>query len=101
MGTALITGASSGLGAEYAKLFAADKHDLVLVARRPDRLETLARELQSAHGVKAQVVAADLAAQDGAARVLTEVPRLVLQIDVLVNHAGFGVSGCFAPRDAA
>jgi short-subunit dehydrogenase len=72
MGTALITGASAGLGAEYARLFAADKHDLVLVARRRDRLEALAGELQSAHGVKARVVAADLAAPDGAARVVTE-----------------------------
>src|SRR5947207_1820803 len=76
MGTALITGASAGLGAEYARLFAADKHDLVLVARRRDRLEALARELQSAHGVAARVVTADLAARDGASRVVDEVWRL-------------------------
>ncbi len=70
MGTALITGASSGLGAEYARLFAADKHGVVLVARRRDRLEALARELRAAHGVTAEVVAADLATPQGPARVV-------------------------------
>ncbi len=87
MGTALITGASAGLGAEYAKLFAADKHDLVLVARRRDRLEALARELQ------------DLAARDGASRVVDEVGRLGLEIEFLVNNAGFGTSGAFVELD--
>jgi len=100
MGTALITGASAGLGAEYAKLFAADKHDLVLVARRRDRLEALARELQSAHGVTARVVTADLALPDGATRVVDEVGRLGLEIDFLVNNAGFGTSGAFVELDA-
>src|SRR5713226_7626132 len=99
MGTALITGASAELGAEYAKLFAADKHDLVLVARRRDRLEALARELQSAHGVKARVVTADLAARDGASRVVDEVGRLGLEIEFLVNNAGFGTSGAFVELD--
>ena len=95
MGTALITGASAGLGAEYARLFAADKHDLVLVARRRDRLEALARELQSAHGVTARVVTADLGARDGASRVVEDVKRLGLEIEFLVNNAGFGTSGAF------
>jgi short-subunit dehydrogenase len=99
MGTALITGASAGLGAEYARLFAADKHDLVLVARRRDRLEALARELQSAHGVTVRVVSADLAARDGASRVVDEVGRLGLQIEFLVNNAGFGTSGAFVELD--
>jgi uncharacterized protein len=101
MGTALITGASSGLGAEYAKLFAADKHDVVLVARRRDRLEALARELRSTHGVTAQVIAADLAKPQGAAAVIEEVERLRLPIDFLVNNAGFGASGAFVDIDLA
>src|SRR5207253_9237968 len=101
MGTALITGASAGLGTEYAKLFAADKHDVVLVARRRDRLEALARELRSAHGVTAQVVAADLAVPEGAARLVEEVGRLGRPIDFLVNNAGFGASGAFVDLDLA
>jgi short-subunit dehydrogenase len=99
--TALITGASAGLGAEYAKLFAADKHDLVLVARRRDRLEALAAELAKAHGIKAHVIDADLGAADGAKRVTDEVARLGLEIDHLVNNAGFGDTGAFAELAAA
>ncbi|HYS08411.1 MAG TPA: SDR family oxidoreductase [Myxococcales bacterium] len=101
MGTALITGASAGLGAEYAKLFAADKHDLILVARRRDRLETLARELTASQGVKARVVPADLGAADGATRVIEEVTRLGVDVDFLVNNAGFGTSGAFAELELA
>ncbi len=99
--TALITGASAGLGAEYAKLFAADQHDVVLVARRRDRLEALAAELTKAHGVTAHVIAADLGAADGAQRVIDEVKKLGVEIDFLVNNAGFGTSGAFAELEAA
>jgi short-subunit dehydrogenase len=101
MGTALITGASSGLGAEYARLFAADKQDLILVARRRERLEALAAELKSAHGVRAEVVAADLATGEGTARVIEEVKRLGLEVDYLVNNAGFGASGAFVDLELA
>jgi uncharacterized protein len=99
MGTALITGASSGLGAEYARLFAADNHGLVLVARRKDRLEALAAELRSAHRVKVEVVPGDLATGNGATRLVDEISRLGTQIDFLVNNAGFGASGAFADLD--
>ncbi len=98
--TALITGASAGLGMEYAKLFAADKHDLVLVARRRERLETLAKQLQEAHGVRAWVVAQNLAADGGPERVVEEVGRLGIEVEFLVNNAGFGASGAFADLDA-
>jgi short-subunit dehydrogenase len=98
--TALITGASSGLGAEFARLFARDKCDVVLVARRKDRLEALAAGLSGASGVKSHVIAVDLMAPDGAARVAAEVKRLGLEIDYLVNNAGFGTSGTFWELDA-
>ena len=96
MGTALITGASSGLGAEYARLFAAEGHGVALVARRRDRLEALAAELRSAHGGKVEVLPADLATADAAPSLVEEVGRLGLQVDFLVNNAGFGASGAFA-----
>jgi short-subunit dehydrogenase len=99
--TALITGASSGLGAQYARLFAADKHDVVLVARRRDRLQALADELVAAHGVRAYVAPADLAATDGATHVIDEVKRLGVDIAFLVNNAGFGSNGAFVELDAS
>jgi hypothetical protein len=92
---ALITGASSGLGAEFARLFAVAGHDLVLVARRGDRLEALAAELVAAHGIAAHVVVADLADPRGVAQVTAEVERLGLAITYLVNNAGFGTNGAF------
>jgi len=98
---ALVTGASAGLGAEYARLFAADRHDLVLTARRRDRMEGLAEELRKKHGVKAHVVAADLANPHGVSCVVDEVQRLGIDIEFLVNNAGFGVRGAFVDCDEA
>jgi uncharacterized protein len=98
--TALITGASAGLGAEYARLFAADKHDIVLVARRRDRLETLAAELTGRQGIRVHVVAVDLANPRAVSSILDELGRLHLDIDFLVNNAGFGTSGPFATAEA-
>ena len=95
MGTALITGASAGLGLEYAKLFAAEGHDLVLVARRRDRLEALAGQLEQAHGTRAHVLSADLATPSGPQRTLEELRRLEVPLEFLVNNAGFGTSGAF------
>jgi len=71
--TALITGASSGLGMEYAKLFAADKRDVVLVARRRDRLHALANELTGKRGIKAYVIAEDLVDPAAPQRIVEEV----------------------------
>jgi short-subunit dehydrogenase len=97
--TALITGASSGLGREYARLFAKDGHDLVLVARRRDRLDDLAREVTAAHGTTCLVIAADLAAHEAGAHIADEVRAAGRIIDFLVNNAGFGSCGPFASSD--
>jgi short-subunit dehydrogenase len=93
--TALITGASAGLGVEFARLFAADGHDVVLVARRKDRLDALASELAAKHKVKTWVIAADLTRPETPAAIVAEVKRLGLEIEYLVNNAGFGTDGSF------
>ncbi len=100
MTTALITGASSGIGAVYARRLAARGHDLVIVARATDRLNALATELRNAHGVAIEVITADLI--DGAQlepvlkRLRSDPP-----IDILVNNAGAGLIGDFATADPA
>jgi short-subunit dehydrogenase len=95
----LITGASAGLGVEFARQCRAKGQELVLVARRRERLEALAGELGGAH-----VVVADLAAPDAPARLFAQVEALGLTVDTLVNNAGFGTGGRFdalpAPRQA-
>ena len=85
---ALITGASAGLGAEFARQLAASGHDLVLVARRVDKLEALAAELRDAHGVDVAVMAADMTDPDAPAQLFRQVQERELQIDCLVNNAG-------------
>jgi len=97
--TALITGASSGLGWQYAKLFAKDKKDLALVARRRERLEALAAELSSAYGVKVHVLVEDLADPAAPSRISQEVQRRSLTIEYLVNNAGCGAAGLFVQSD--
>lgn len=92
--TALITGASSGIGLELARLFAADKWDVALVARSEGKLNDLAAELQ---GVTARVIPADLASPDAPAKIM-EALRGV-EIEALVNNAGFGLGGEFAKTD--
>lgn len=92
---ALVTGASSGIGEALARRIARDGRHLVLVARRADRLEALARELEGRHGIRAHVVAKDLV-QPGAARSLAdEMTHRGLTVDWLVNNAGFGTMGRF------
>jgi short-subunit dehydrogenase len=93
---ALVTGASSGLGEEFARLFAADGIDLVLVARRRDRLEALAGQLRTAGKISVHVVAADLSVPDEVERVVREVQALPVEIEFLVNNAGLGNVGTFA-----
>ncbi len=97
--TALITGASAGLGRELARLFAADGHDLVLVARRREQLEALATELAAEKGVAARVIAEDLGEPSAPERILYELQRAGIHIDFLVNSAGFGTNGRFADSD--
>ena len=93
--TALVTGASSGLGTDFATILAERRCNLVLVARREDRLEKLARELRERHGVQVHVIALDLAPLDAPQQLYDRIRSLGLQIEVLVNNAGFGVFGPF------
>lgn len=96
-----MTGASSGIGTELARLAAVDGHDVVLVARRQERLESLARDLSVAHGVSARVIVADLAEAGAAVRIADEIEREKISVEVLVNNAGLGVYGRFFETDLA
>src|SRR5512143_3209176 len=97
---ALITGASSGLGAVFARQLAAQGYDLVLVARREERLAALAAELQQRHSIAAEVMVADLSRPDDVERVANRIAGLEA-LDILVNNAGFGTTGFFADVDLA
>src|SRR6266567_1948716 len=99
MGAALVTGASSGIGWEIAKLFAEDHKDLVLVARSRKRLEQLARDLTSAFGVSVRVMVKDLSDSKVPPQIFAELAQVKIEIDALVNNAGFGVYGPFARTD--
>jgi short-subunit dehydrogenase len=91
--TCLVTGASSGIGVEIARELARRGRNLTLVARREDRLRALADELTAAHGVRADVVAADLTDRASRDALATAVDELGLAVDVLVNNAGFSTTG--------
>jgi short-subunit dehydrogenase len=95
---ALITGPTSGIGAGFARRYAVDGYDLVLVARNSGRLRELADDLNRRHGTNSEVLAADLADADGRAAVAE---RLAKGVRVLVNNAGFGTSGEFWSSDLA
>ncbi len=94
--TVLITGASSGIGLELARCFAADGCRLILLARNTDALETLAGELRQAHQIETLVLTADLSRPETPARVFKELQGRGIMVDVLANNAGFGANGAFA-----
>lgn len=98
---ALITGASAGLGAEFARQLAASGHDLVLVARRADRLEALAAELRDAQGVDVVVMAADMTDPAAPSQLFRKTQERDLQIDFLVNNAGSEGPDLLRTRDWA
>lgn len=101
MGTALITGASAGLGVEFARQLAAQRLDLVLVARDEQRLTRLATELTAAYGIAAEVLPADLADRAQLQRVADRVADAGRPVDVLVNNAGFGPGRALLDVDIA
>ncbi|MFF2493533.1 SDR family NAD(P)-dependent oxidoreductase [Agromyces sp. NPDC058064] len=98
---ALITGASSGLGTEFALQLARRGADVVLVARREDRLRELAERIEREHGVRATPIALDLARPGAAAMLRAELDERGIRIQTLVNNAGFGMKGAFVDADAA
>ena len=100
-GTALVTGASSGIGAALAPLFARNGWHLVLVARTVAPMQVLAERLGRDHGVAVTVLASDLAAPGAAGRLVAELGARGITVDALVNNAGFGLHGAHAATDAA
>lgn len=99
MATALITGASSGIGLDLARLFAADKHDLLLVARNADKLGEIATELSAKHSIRATAVPIDLSDPAAPEELFRVIDEQGIAVDVLVNNAGFGTHGPFAESD--
>lgn len=99
--TILITGASAGLGTEFARQLAARGANVVLVARRLDRLDALADELTAAHGIRATAVALDLSAEGAAGTLVSELDSRGLAVTGLINNAGFGYDGAFHTQDPA
>ena len=97
--TALITGASGGLGLEFAKIFAEKKYDLVLVARNEGKLYSLKNDFETEYGITVYPFAADLSVVDAALDVFNYTLENGIKVDILINNAGFGDSGSFADSD--
>ena len=97
--TVLVTGASSGIGLELAKLFAQNGSNLVIVARREDRLKQLAKSFEEDYGSEVTVIAKDLSHENAAKEIFDFLDKNNIEIDVLVNNAGFGAVGKFSDID--
>lgn len=97
--TALITGASSGIGYEFSRLCAEHGHDVVLVARSKDRLNTIAADLSETYNVQATVIASDLAKPGAPEKLAQELKSAKINVDILINNAGFGLSKAFINAD--
>ena len=93
--TAIVTGASSGIGKAFAKELASQNYDLVIIARRKDRLLELARELKSNYSISVDVIPADISTEKGIERV-EEYIKKAKNLDILINNAGFGTKGNFS-----
>lgn len=96
---ALITGASSGIGEEFARIHAEKGGDLVIVARRQDKLESLKTELENKHKISVKVIVKDLSLEEAPKEVYDEIKKAQIEIDFLINNAGFGAVGKFHERD--
>jgi short-subunit dehydrogenase len=99
--TALVTGASAGIGVDLAECFASEGYNVILAARTESALRAVADRLAKAYGIAATPIAADLGAIGGGRRLAEEITRQGLSVDVLVNNAGYGLAGAFNGSDAA
>lgn len=99
--TALITGATAGIGAEFARQLAEQGHNVALVARDAARLQAVAEELEKRYSIRAEVIAADLADDDGVAAVVARLADPARPVEILVNNAGIGLLHSFAENDIA
>src|SRR6476620_3700589 len=99
--TGLITGATAGLGAEFARQLAEQGHNVVLVARDAARLQASAAELENRYGIRAEALAADLVDDGGVAAVVARLSDPARPVDILVNNAGMGLLHSFADNDVS
>jgi short-subunit dehydrogenase len=98
--TVLITGASAGIGYELSKIFAQNGYNLVLVSRNKQRLEAIAKEIENQHDIQAKVILKDLSKTSAPQELYDEIVSAGMDIDVLVNNAGFGINGKFTEFNA-
>ena len=99
MKTVLITGASSGIGKETAYVYAENKYNLILVARRKENLETIKKDIEEKHKVNVSIFDIDLSKTDSAEQLHKKVKAANLSVDILINNAGFGIKGYFKETD--